>query len=211
MLLRPRWLLPVVVAGPVALASLLGLAHPLFLTEQTAQRWRDLHLVLLPLIPLFGTSIWLLLLGRRGAWPWVARLLGAAFALLYTTLDSIAGIGAGAQTVAAARRGAPRPPVDDLFGAGDPLGHAGVVALAAGFVVTAVLLRERPLPAAAGGVLSTASCWLLLRHHVFPPLGVLGGLGIAAGLAVLSLAANGAAGPRAGTRPLVPPREAVRP
>lgn len=183
-----RWLLPVLVATPAVAVALAGLAHPVLLTPSTAARWRAVHLVLLPLFPLVGGSVWLLLLGRRGALAWAARGLAAAFGLLYTALDSIAGIGAGQQVVSARARGSARPPVEDLFSIGDALGHPGVYALAAALALTAVLLGGRA--AVAGGLLSVASCWLLLRHHVFPPLGVLGVLGIAAGLVLLAVAAQ---------------------
>lgn len=93
----PRPILIALVALPGVVLGLVGLAHPVFLTPETAERWRLVHLLLLPAIPLLGASVWLLLLGRRGAVAWVARGLAAAYALLYTALDSIAGIGAGHQ------------------------------------------------------------------------------------------------------------------
>ena len=188
-----RWVLPLMVAAPAVAVGLAGVAHPLLLTPSSAARWRDVHLVLLPLFPLLGGAVWVLLLGHRGALAWTARALGAAFALLYTALDSIAGIGGGQQVVSARARGSVRPPVEDLFSIGDSLGHPGVYALAGALALTAALLPDRRA-AVPGGVVGVASCWLLLRHHVFPPYGVLGALGVGAGLALLAVAARPASG-----------------
>jgi hypothetical protein len=185
-----RWLLAVVVALPAVLAALAGLAHPVFLTAETAERWRLVHLVLLPLFPLVGASVWLLLLGLRGALAWLARGLALGYALLYTALDSIAGIGAGHQVLRTAGREDPRPPIEDLFAVADPLGAAGVLALAAALALTAVVLGSggRSRVALLGGLLAVGCCHPFLRHHVFPPRGVLAMLGLAAGLALLALA-----------------------
>lgn len=193
--MRPSPLL-LVAPLPALAAGLVGLAHPVFLTPDTAERWRLLHVLLLPLFPLVGAAPSVLLLGRRGALAWSARLLGAAFGLLYTTLDAVAGIGGGEQMARAAQRGAARPPVEDLFGIGDRFGRPGATALVAALLVTALVLRDRPAPAAAGGLVGAAAAVLVLRHHVFPPLGVLGMVGVAAAAALLAVAAAPrAAGP----------------
>ena len=183
-------LLPALVAAPALAIAAGGLAHPVLLTAETAEQWRLVHLVLLPLFPLVGASVWLLLLGRRGAAAWVARALAAAFAVLYTALDSIAGIGGGHQVARAAERGDPRPPVEDLYDIGDPLGRLGVVALAVALLVTAVLLWRSTGSRLAllGGAVGAVSCWPFLQHHVFAPRGVLALVGIAVGLALLGTA-----------------------
>lgn len=192
MLSLPRRLLPVLVVLPPLAVAAAGLAHPVFLTPDTAARWEAVHLVLLPLFPLLGATTWLLLLGRPGALAWLARAAGAAFAVLYTALDSIAGIGAGHQMAATAARGDVRPPVEDLYDVGDPLGAVGVVLLAVGLALTAVVLwraARSPL-AALGGVVAVAACWPFLRYHVFPPRGVLALVLLAGGLALLGVAAG---------------------
>ena len=189
---RSRTLFVVLVALPGVLLGLAGLAHPVFLTPETAERWRLVHLVLLPVFPLLGASVWLLLLGERGALAWVARGLACAYAVLYTALDSIAGIGAPHQLQRSAARGDDRPPVEDLFEIGDRLGHPGVGALALSAVLTAVLLLRRgagPL-APAGAVVAVAGSYLLFRHHVFPLRGVAGVLLVAAGLALMAVVAH---------------------
>lgn len=187
---RPRT--PLLVAAavlPAVLTALAGLAHPVFLEPDTAERWRLVHLLLLPLFPLVGASVWVVLLGVRGAAAWVARGLAAAFAVLYSSLDSIAGIGAPAQVLATSARGDARPPIEDLYAVGDRLGHLGVLALALAGVVTAgVLWRRRAAVVAAGAVAVLAGSYLVYRHHVFPPRGVGGALLLAVGFGLLALA-----------------------
>lgn len=174
------------VAGPAALAAALGTLHPVFLTPETADRWQLAHYLLLPVFPLVGASVWVLLRRESGAVAWGARLLAAAYAVGYVALDSIAGVGAPEQIQEADRRGDPRPPIEDLFAVGDPIGHLGVLALALSVALTAALLlrRSRSPLAPLGGALAIAGCWFFYRHHVFPPLGM---LAIAGGLALLAL------------------------
>lgn len=187
-MLRSRAVLPTAVALPAVLLALLGLLHPTFLTPDTAERWRLVHLALLPVFPLLGASVWLLLLGERGPVAWTARLLAFAYAVLYSALDSIAGIGAPSQVLDATARGDARPPIEDLYAIGDRLGELGVAALALAVLLAAglVFARSRSPVALLGGVLALAGCWLLYRHHVFPPRGVLGAASIGAGLALLA-------------------------
>ena len=182
--------LPLLVASPALLVAGLGLAHPVFLTPDTAERWRLAHLALLPAFPLIAASVWFLLRGERGPAAWGARLLAAAYAVLYGALDSIAGIGAPHQVLRADERGDARPPIEDLFDIGDRLGELGVYALAAAGLLTGLVLwrRTRSPLAVAGGLLLAACCYPFLRHHVFPPRGGLALVGIAAGLALLELA-----------------------
>lgn len=187
---RSRTLLVVLVALPAVLLAALGALHPIFLTPDTAERWRLAHLLLLPVFPLVGGSLWLLLLGERGGLAWVARALAFAYAVLYGALDSIAGIGAPHQVLGAAGRGEPAPPIGDLYEIGDRLGHLGVGALALGVVLTAVVLLRRvrePL-APLGALAALGGCWLFYRHHVFPPRGVAGVLLLAGGLALMAVA-----------------------
>lgn len=188
---RPRTLLlPLLVALPALLIAGLGLAHPVFLEPETAQRWRLVHLLLLPAFPLLAASVWFLVRGDRGPAAWGARLLALAYAVLYGALDAIAGLGAPQQVLRTSQRGDPRPPIEDLFEIGDVLGRLGVVALAAAVALAALVLvlRTRSPLAVLGGAVAVAACWPFLRHHVFPPRGVLAVLGMALGLGLLELA-----------------------
>ncbi len=182
-------LLPVLVALPALVIAALGLAHPTFLTPETAERWRLAHLLLLPVFPLVAVSLWVVLRGERGPLAWVSRVLAFGWAVLYGALDAIAGLGAPQQVIRTAERGDPRPPIEDLFEMGDRLGELGVLCLAAAAASACVVLarRGRSPYAVAGGVLVVLSCYPLLRYHVFPPRGVLAMVGIGLGLALLEL------------------------
>ena len=185
---RPRAsLLPLLVALPALVVAGLGLLHPVFLTPETAERWRLAHLALLPAFPLVAASLWFVLRGENGVAAWVARALAFAYAVLYGALDAIAGIGAPHQVLRTAERGDPRPPIEDLYDIGDRLGEWGVVALAAAGLLAGLVLwlRGRSILAVGGAGLLAAACPFFLRHHVFPPRGVLAMVGIAAGLALL--------------------------
>ncbi len=177
------------VALPGLFVAAVGLAHPLFLTPETAERWRVAHLLLLPGFPLLGVALWAVLRGERSPLAHVARLLAASFSVLYGALDSIAGIGAPHQVLGADRRGEPAPPIGDLYEIGDRLGHAGVVLLGVAGVLAAVVLyrRSRSPLALVGGLVVLASCQPVYAHHVFPPRGVLGMVALAAGTALLEL------------------------
>lgn len=193
---RPRaaWPAALAVAAPATAVAALGLLHPVFLRPDTAEQWRLAHLLLLPLFPLVGLALWWVLRGETGPVAWAARLLAAAYALLYTSLDAIAGVGAPQQVLGTVRRGEPLPPVGDLYDIGDRLGHAGVYALAAAAVLTAVLVAARGsrATAALGAVLLLAGAYLHLRHHVFPPRGVVGVLLVGGGTGLLELARRSA-------------------
>ena len=193
---RSRTLTPLLVALPALLLAGLGLLHPVFLTPDTAERWRLLHLLLLPAFPLLAASVWVLLRGERGPAAWGARGLAAAYAVLYGALDAIAGVGAAHQVLRTDGRGDPRPPVEDLYDIADPLGALGVYALTAALLLTATLLwlRTRSALAPVGAAVSAAGCWFFLMHHVFPPRGVLALVAIAVGLALLELSRRGSPG-----------------
>ena len=181
----PAALRACVVALPAVAIALAGLAHPVFLTPETADRWRVVHLVLLPAFPLLAGSVLYLLRAARGAVAWVARVAAFGYAVLYGALDAIAGIGAPAQVQERGRAA----PIGDLFSAGDQLGNLGVLALAVALALTALVLWQgsRNALALIGGVLGVASCWWFYRHHVFAPRGVLALLGIGVGLVLLAL------------------------
>lgn len=187
---RPRTAaFPLLVALPALVVAGLGLLHPVFLEPDTAERWRLAHLLLLPAFPLLAGSVWFLLRGERGPAAWVARVLAFAYAVLYGALDAIAGIGAPHQVLRADERGEPGPNLGDVYEIGDWLGDLGVYALAAGLLVSGgvLWLRTRSPYALVGAVVGVVSCYPFLRHHVFPPRGVLALVGIAVGLALLEL------------------------
>jgi len=182
------------VAAPPLLVGAVGLTHPIFLTPETAEQWRLGHLLLLPGFPLLAASLIVLLRGERGPAAWGARLLAAGYAVLYGALDSIAGLGAPQQVLRATERGEPAPPIGDLYEIGDRLGALGVYALMAAVVMTGGLLyaRNRSPLAVLGAVVAVVASYAFLRHHVFPPRGVLAMVGLAAGFTLLELSRRGA-------------------
>lgn len=206
MVLRSRYVLALLVALPALLIAAGGLFHPIFLEPETAVRWRNAHLVLLPLFPLLALSVVVVLRGERGPASWGARVLAFSYAVLYGALDSIAGIGAPKQVLEAAAGGAERPPINDLFEIGDQLGALGVYSLAGAGVLTGLVLflRTRSPLAVAGGAIVAVACYPFLDHHVFPPRGVLAVVAIGAGLALLELSRHHGAGTAAA------PTEGVR-
>lgn len=177
-----------VAAGPALLVGALGLLHPVFLTPETADRWQLAHYLLLPVFPLVAGSVWWLVRGDGGPLAWGARVLALAYAVLYSALDAIAGVGAPEQVRGASSRGEPAPPIGDLYAVGDQLGRVGVIALAVAVALAAavVFVRTRSPLAPVGAVVAAAGCVLFYRHHIFPPRGVLGMVLIAAGLAAIA-------------------------
>lgn len=185
----PRAALPVLVAVPPLLVAAVGLTHPIFLDPSTADRWRLGHLLLLPAFPLLAVSVFALLRDERGPAAWGARGLSLAYAVLYGALDSIAGIGAPQQVLGTVARGEPLPPVADLYEIGDRLGALGVYALAGAAALTGLALwrRHRSPLAPLGAAVAVAASAVVLRHHVFPPRGVLAMLALAVGFSLLEL------------------------
>ena len=180
--------LRVLLAGlPALVAALLGLAHPVFLTAGTAERWSLAHLLLLPVFPLVGLALVWLLRGDTSPLAWAARLSAYAWAVLYGALDAIAGIGAPHSVTRSVERGEPFPPIGDLYEVGDRLGALGARGLLlAGALTALALARRRGLLALLGGGLIVVGAELVRLHHVFPGRGVTGMLSVAAGTAVLA-------------------------
>ena len=181
------WTRAALVAAPAPALALAGLVHPSDLDASTAHRWWTLHVVLLPVFPLLGGSVWLLLRGERGPVPALARLAAYGFATFYTGLDLVAGLAAG---LAYEQEGSLTPTVGRLFDVGNQLGAVGVWSLALSGVLAGVALRRRHgwrvLP---GTLVLTASCYPFLVNHIFHPRGVLSVLGIGAGLALIAVGA----------------------
>jgi hypothetical protein len=172
----------VLIAPPLVLAGA-GLAHPMRLTAATAGSWHDLHVLLLPIFPLLGLGPWLLVRRENPVLGQVAAVLGFAYAVFYTALDVLAGIGAGSLARAGVDGG---PSV--LFGQADDLVRYGVWAyLVATLLVAAVMLRRVGVAAIPGAVLIIGGAWSFLDSHIFWPRGVLTMLALAVGWAALGL------------------------
>ncbi|MEV6632680.1 hypothetical protein AB0M54_18215 [Actinoplanes sp. NPDC051470] len=181
--------------GPLLLAAA-GLAHPGGLSATTAHDWVHLHIVLLPLFPLLALGFVVLLRGRpradvAGVATVVAWAGAAVYAVGYTGLDAVAGIGAG--TVA----GQPGDPSElrrlvlALYEVADEIGRAGVYALLVAVLAgTVALLTWHGPGVLAGTVVLLGAGYSFLDSHIFWPRGVLTMLAIAIGFALWAWAAG---------------------
>jgi hypothetical protein len=178
---RPRRRLLVVVL-PTLLALLIGLTHPVNLTASTAEWWRDLHIILLPVFPLIGAAPWIV--SRRSArpWRWIAGLGGFLFAVYYTGLDLLAGIAAGSVQLA----GHPEAK-HSLFVIADAFGPIGAIGLAVAWAAATLGVMRETGPKAVLGGLAVVGALLVLKSHVYFPVGTLGLALLIAGATALAL------------------------
>lgn len=176
--------------APLILA-LVGLTHPMHLTDETAGWWRDLHIILIPVFPLLGVNLWWLLAGFAGPLPWLGRVAGLIYLGFYGALDVLAGVAAGMVRARAAQEGAPQALAVEpwLFSTGNSLADVGVWTFLLGCLVASGLLiaraGRRALPGAA---LLCVAAVVFLRSHIYFPVGVLAMLGMAAGFGLLQWA-----------------------
>lgn len=182
--MRRYGLYAAVAVPPIALA-IIGTTHPEHLTMASALYWRNLHVITLPIFPLLGFAPWLIVRFRHSlALNWVAGILGFAFAVFYTGLDVLAGIGAGGLKVDGMGMA-----TTTVFGLGDDLGRIGAIALIAATVLAGIVaITLAGVFAIPGAVLVVAGAICLWRDHIFFPIGVLGQVLLAVGWVVLIVA-----------------------
>ncbi|NLU72368.1 hypothetical protein HCC61_06695 [Streptomyces sp. HNM0575] len=177
-----------VVAAPLVLAGF-GLGHPGGLRPHNAVHWAEMHIWLLPVWPLLALGVVLPLWGRprrdaTGAATVVALAGAFGYAVFYTGLDAVAGIGAGiAEQHGGGQR---RKVVNPMFATGDALGQAGVWCLVVAVLAASVALclrygTARVLP---GTAVLLVCCWSFFDSHIFHPRGVVTMLGFALGFAL---------------------------
>ena len=174
----------VAVAGPALLLAMAGVVHPMRLTDATSGRWLALHVVALPLFPLLGLGPWLVARQGSVAFGRLAAVLGYIYAVCYTGLDVLAGIGA-----AQLQRHHAAPLKGILYDQADALAAWGVAAyLAATVVAVGVALRgTRAVPVLAGGVMVLGGAVSFLNSHIYWPRGVCTMIALSAGWALLAL------------------------
>jgi hypothetical protein len=174
-------LLALAVAVPPLVLALVGLTHPTDLDAGSAVYWRDLHIGILPVFPLLGFAPWIVVRGHARWLSWTAGALGFVYAAFYTSLDVLAGIGAGGLAHAGMHES-----TGVVFGLADALGLVGSVAFVAACVLAGVFaLRMRGLAALPGALLVAAGSLLFLYRHIFFPVGVAGQLCLAVGWVLL--------------------------
>lgn len=177
-----RGALVLAVALPGLLIGTIGIFHPAHLTDATAQRWLDMHIVLLPLFPLLGLGPWLVARQLDPIVGWSALLLGYVYAMFYTGLDLVAGAAAGALKLVGSTD------QDTMFALGNDLGFVGVWAhLAAAVLVSVLVLVRSGAPALVGLVLVVGASVSFLDSHVYWPRGVFTMYALAAGWAALAI------------------------
>ena len=181
-----RWSMVAVAALPGALLAIAGLFHPSELTVATAPTWWWLHVLLLPVFPLLGGVLVLLLRGERDWISWIARVAAYVYAVFYTGLDVLAGIGAGYVFAAAGR---PSQAVQDLLDIGNALAVYGVHAFLVAALATGIAtIRRDGVAAFPGALLLIAAAVPFLQAHIYWPVGGLSMVGLAIGSGALEWA-----------------------
>ena len=186
--MRPRDL---ALALPPLLLAVAGLLHPMDLTSATSGRWLALHVVLIPVFPLLGVSLWVLLRGERGWLPWVARAAAFAYAAFYGALDTVNGVAVGVLVRGTPPERVPEllPTLRPLITFGNALGWVGSVSfLVAALLTVVVLARRGGRRVWPGGALTVVAAVSFLDSHVYWPRGVVTMLVLAVGLVLLDRA-----------------------
>ena len=180
---RRRWMLLAAAIGPALLLAVITPLHPTSNTADTALWWRNLHIILLPIFPLVALAPWLVAREVDRRLDWVTAIFGYVYACFYTSLDVLAGIGAGALAVRGFTDA--RSP---LYATGRAFAVVGIVALTAATVIaSAGVLRKAGWIAVPGALLAVAGSVLFYYGHVYFGLGTLAMLMLASGYAVLML------------------------
>jgi hypothetical protein len=184
-----RLTLALLVSLPALACAAVGLTHPSNLNAASAEHWRDMHLVLIPIFPLIGLAPWLV---ARRAGPWfgrVAALCGYGFATFYTSLDILAGVAGGALVLAGNGDSA-----GPIFAIARTLAAIGVISLVVGCIVAGIaVFRVVGIDALPGAALATVGAILVQQGHVYPGLGTAAMTLLAAGFVVMALTVTRAA------------------
>ncbi|MBD8606321.1 hypothetical protein IFT73_05595 [Aeromicrobium sp. CFBP 8757] len=185
----------IAVLAPPILIGLVGLTHPAHLTQDASARWRDLHIVLLPLFPLLAVGPWLVARSIEPVYGRITLVLGYVFACFYSALDILAGIAAGALKYD--RQGG----LGTVFGYASDLGQIGSIAfIGATAAAAGCLLRVAGPWVLPGAAVALLGAYGFMENHVYPPWGVLSMLAIAVGWAWMLRASGRVPGARAPSR-----------
>ncbi|TAL45991.1 MAG: hypothetical protein EPN91_01080 [Salinibacterium sp.] len=189
---RRKTLALAAIVAPAIIIAGLGFTHPHDLVRDNAHWWLLLHLILMPLFPLLGVSIWILLRGYSGFLAWGARASGLFFIVFYGALDAIAGVAVGTVMVASGAASDDHvASIQSLYAIANKVGLLGAIFfLIAGMLAAAAIARAGSrlgllIPAAALLLVADA---LFLHSHIYWPVGVLTVLAFGVALALLELA-----------------------
>ncbi len=172
-----RRLLLAAVTLPPLVVGAIALGHPASLTVEDAHHWKVMHIWLIPLFPLLALGPWLVARHVDRAAGVVVALVAYVYATAYTTLDILAGVGAGAlKEVEAGGLGIILPLAGDFEQVG------GIAYVAAAALGAGVALRSTGwLAGIVPTVLVVLGGYLLWQHHVFRPWGPTAQVMLAAG------------------------------
>ena len=179
-----RRTLVLLVSLPAIACALVGLTHPVNLNMASAEQWRNLHLILIPIFPLIGLASWLI---GRTAGVWFGRagaLFGYGFATFYTALDILAGVAGGVLVIAGNSDA-----TGSVFAIARILANIGVVSLVAGCLVAGVAaFRVAGTAALPGALLATVGAVLVQPGHIYLGLGTVAMMLFAGGFVIMAFA-----------------------
>jgi hypothetical protein len=176
-------------AAPGVVLAGLGFTHPNELTKSTAEWWTNLHLMLVPLFPLLGVALWILIAGEKGWLPWAIRIAAFGYVVFYGALDVLAGVGTGWLVLEGTAPNAVE--VDALFEIGNDLAFWGTRLFVVACVLCAFLFYDRAGRATLpGGIILVVAAVFFRNSHIYWPVGGLSCLGLAAGLGWLGTTAR---------------------
>jgi hypothetical protein len=178
-----RLTLVLLVSLPAVACAAVGLTHPASLNADSAEQWRNLHLVLIPIFPLIGLAPWLIA-RKAGVWfDRVGALLGYGFATFYTSLDILAGVAGGALVLAGSGDA-----TGPIFAIARTLASIGVVSLVAGCIVAGIAaFRVAGVVALPGAVIATIGAILVQEGHIYLGLGTVALMLLAAGFVIMAI------------------------
>jgi hypothetical protein len=168
-------------AAPGVVLAGLGFTHPDKLNSTTADWWTNLHLILVPLFPLLGVALWVLVARARGWLAWAVRISAFGYIVFYGALDVLAGIATG--TLVKKGTSPEAPEVDALFDIGNDLGFVGSRLFVVACVLCAYLMyTSRGRSTLPAGIILVLAAFVFRNSHIYWPYGVLSCLGLALGM-----------------------------
>ncbi|MBN9737317.1 MULTISPECIES: hypothetical protein [unclassified Pseudonocardia] len=195
-----RTLMIVLVALPGLLLALAGYHHPRGLDLTTANEWWTAHVPLVPVFPLLGVALWVLLRQETGPVAWIGKIGAYLFGCFYTALDCLAGIAAG---LVLETEGRGQQSIIELIALGDRLSYIGTASyLVATVCVAGLLFRRAGWAVLPGAVLLIGAAIPFQTSHIFWPTGVVAMLltGLGAGLVEWARPVPAGTGDREGMR-----------
>jgi len=179
-----RWAAIVLVVGAPALLAILEVFHPHpgDLLKLDLSTWLAVHYLQIPLFPLVGLAVVVLLRGRTDIAATISRVAMFVFGVSYTAFDTAAGVVTGVLVEAARASDNPdawRPAIEAVWSnpivGGSPLMAApllaalGGVALSVGAVTAAISLKRAGSSWAPVALLALSSFGLgIFKTHAWP-------------------------------------------